>query len=202
LSADQAYQALGAQRQAAQWDLLIAAADQDSFNGISQFGALQGLAASRRSEAIDILLDKAQYGQTAHLARPGAVMGLADIGRGQEKANRERIVEQLIDLLRDPWLRVRRTAIAGLSRMQAPEAIDALEAYARRSSDQERAGVEQFIASLRANDKVDGSALQKQVEELRDKLRKVEDQLQRVQAQLEPERSGDDDEPTDGQPSG
>jgi predicted ATP-grasp superfamily ATP-dependent carboligase len=43
---------------------------------------------------------------------------------------------------------------------------------------------------LRAEDKLDGSALQKQVEELREKMRKLEDQLQKVAAKVEPAEPG------------
>jgi hypothetical protein len=188
IAAEQAYEALGAQRQAAKWKLLVKAANETGYNGIAQSGALRGLAATRRAEAVDLLLDKVGYGQTSNRARPNAIVALADIGRGQEKANRERIVEKLVDLLRDPWRHSRRAAVFALSRMRAPEALDALEAYARSRSDQERAGIERQIASLRAEDKLDGSALKKQVEDLRDKLRKLEDQFQKVQAKVEPEQ--------------
>src|SRR5439155_22255697 len=106
-----AYETLGTQRQNAPWDLLVMNAGQASFNGIVQGGALRGLAATRRTEASELLLTRVAYGATANDARPTAVMALAELGRYQEKALRTRIVETLIDLLRDPWERVRRTAV-------------------------------------------------------------------------------------------
>ena len=115
-----------------------------------------------------------------------AVTALADIGKGQEKAARERVVEKLVDLLRDPWDRVRRSAAAGLKTVKAPEAIGALEAYGRTLSHQEQVSVERLVKALRAEDKVDGSAVKKQVEELQEKVRKLEDQLQKLQAKVEP----------------
>ena len=57
-----------------------------------------------------------------------------------------------------------------------------MEAFARTRVIQEAAVVERVIDTLRKQDKVDGSALQKQVETLGDRLRKLEDQVQRLQA--------------------
>jgi hypothetical protein len=66
--------------------------------------------------------------------------------------------------------------------MRAPEAIGALEAFARTRAAQEAAVAERVIESLRREDKIDGSALQKQVETLSDRLRKLENQVQRLEA--------------------
>jgi predicted ATP-grasp superfamily ATP-dependent carboligase len=63
-----------------------------------------------------------------------------------------------------------------------PQAIPVLEAFARTRGAQEAAVVERVIESLRTQDKVDGSALQKQVETLADRLRKLQDQVQRMEA--------------------
>jgi aminopeptidase N len=175
-----AYEMLGAQRDQAPWELLRAAVETPSFNGVAQSGALRGLAASRRPEAIDILLQKSRYGGVSNRARHAAVSALADIGKGQENAVRERIVEQLIDLLRDPWQPVAWTAAHGLVAMRAPEAIPAIEAFGRALAHQDQAVTERLIADLRSQDKSDGSAVRKQVEELQEKVRKLEEHVQRL----------------------
>jgi aminopeptidase N len=181
-----AYEAMGAQRQEAVWDMLVDGSRQDSFNGFAQSGAFRGLAATRRTEAIDLLLERVAYGAASNRARPAAVSALADIGQGQEKARREHIVEKLTDLLRDPWDWVGWAAANGLKTIKAPEAIEALESFGRSRSHQERTDVERIVASLRDEDKSDGSALKKQVEDLGEKVRKLEDQLQKLQARVEP----------------
>lgn len=181
-----AYEALGAQRQDASWELLVEGVQQDSFNGIAQSGACRGLAATRRTEAIDLLMERVPYGATSNRARPAAVSALADIGQEQEKVVRERIVEKLIDLLRDPWDGAGFAAAYGLKTIKAPEAIEALESFSRSRSHQEQLEVERIITALRTEDKRDGSALKKQVEELREKVRKLEDQLQKLEAKVEP----------------
>ncbi|MCP4515439.1 MAG: hypothetical protein GY824_09455, partial [Delftia sp.] len=146
-AAQAAYQALGAQRRDAPWEVLVDGAGRDSFNGYAQAGALRGLAATRRPQAVDFLMEKVVYGATSNGARPAAVAALADIGQGQEKATRERIVERLIDLLRDPWADTRRSAALGLQTLKAPQAIAALEAFAQTLSHQERVEVERGVQS-------------------------------------------------------
>ncbi len=180
-----AYTALGQQRTAAPFELLAAASEQESYNGNVQRGAFSGLAASRQEAAIDLLLARVPYGATSNYARWGAVYALAEIGKGQEKARRERIVETLSDLLRDPWPRVGRVAAYGLGMLRAPEAIPALEAYARGRSHQERVAVEEIITGLRRDDKVDGSAVKKQVEDLQKQVRTLEDRLEKLSARIE-----------------
>jgi len=182
-----AYEALGAQRQEAPWEMLAEASQKESFNGIIQSGAFNGLAATRQAAAIDILLDKAKYGATPNNARPTAVLALAEIGKGQEKVVRERIIEKLIDLLRDPWPYVSLYAAYGLKEMGALEAIEPLEGYGRSRSHQVKTTIQRLITSIREKDKTDGSALKKDVEDLQKKVRDLEDWLQKLAAKVESE---------------
>ena len=117
------------------------------------------------------------------------VSALADVGQGLEKAKREQVVETLTDLLRDPWMSVRWQAASGLRTIKAVEAIPAIEAYGRSLSQQDQVFVEKIVESLRDADKRDGSPLKKQVEDLRDKVRKLEDQLQKIEARANNQQS-------------
>jgi aminopeptidase N len=182
VATEAAYAALGAQRDEAPLNLLLNAARESSFNGIAQGGALRGLAASRRPEAVEALLQRVRYGATSAVARPAAVTALGEIGKGLERRERERVLEALLDLLRDPFYRVAMAAARALGVLGDPQAIPVLEAFARTRGAQEAAVVERVIESLRTQDKVDGSALQKQVETLADRLRKLQDQVQRMEA--------------------
>ncbi len=180
-----AYESLGKQRHEAPLPLLIEAGAKGSYNGIIQSAALRALASSRQLEAVAPLLERVHIGGTPNNARPAAVFALADIGQGQEKAQREQIVEKLIDLLRDPWYYVHRAAASGLQRIGAPEAIPALEAYARSLSHQDSVEIDETIAALRAKDKLDGSAVEKQVDDLRQTIRKLEDRVEQLSAKIE-----------------
>jgi HEAT repeat protein len=180
-----AYEVMGAQRKEADWDLLLEGSRQSGYNGIAQSGAFVGLAATRREEALDMLLEQIPHGVHSNRVRPAMVSALADIGRGQEKARRERVIETLEDLLRDPWYFVRWGAAGSLGKMKAVSSIPALESFGRTISYQDRVRVDKLVAGLRASDKSEGAASNKQVEELRDKVRKLEDQLQKLEAKVE-----------------
>jgi aminopeptidase N len=177
-----AYEALGNQRNLADVNLLLEASRQPSANGYAQAGALRGLAATRSREALEPLLASVRYGATPFYARPAAPAALADLGQGQECGQRERAVEALVDLLRDPQRSVQYVAAKGLGVLRATDAIPAVQAYARGITFQDRVVIERTIAALRSEDKSNGSAFKKQVEELTEKLRKLEDQVQRLSA--------------------
>jgi aminopeptidase N len=70
LSKEAAYLAMGAQRDLADWDLLVEGAQTESFNGFAQSGALRALAATRREEAVGLLLEASQYGRHSRRVRP------------------------------------------------------------------------------------------------------------------------------------
>lgn len=184
-----AYQALGAQRDHAPLSLLIAAAEDTDSEWRARSGALLGLAESRREEAIAVIAPLIPYGAAPHRVRGAAVAALGVLGRGQERRTREAIVERLIDNLRDPWRAIRMEAARALGRLGAPEAIGALETFRHPLSIQEQAAVDRIIAGLRSEDKVDGSALKKEVEELRDKVRKLQEELQTLTARLNAEQN-------------
>ncbi len=185
----EAFAAMGAQRNNAQWQVLLEGSRQTGFNGLAQSGAFEGIAASRRDEATDYLIEEVVYGKHSNRVRPTITTALADIGQGLDKLKREQVVEILTDLLRDPWENVRWRAATGLKDMPAPEAIPSLEAYKSSLSKQMQVYTEKMIQSLRGEDKSDGSALKKQMEELNDKVRKLEDQLQRIEAQVNKHQS-------------
>jgi hypothetical protein len=75
-------------------------------------------------------------------------------------------------------------AASGLREMKEPQSIPTLEAFSRSISQQEQVYVEQLIETMRNADTSDGSALKKQVEDLRDKVRNLEDQLQIMEAKI------------------
>ena len=151
------------------------------------------LAATRRAEAVDPLLASVAYGATPIRARSAAVTALGDIGKGQEKARREQIVETLSDLLRDPWVGVPAAAAQSLSVMSAVEAIPALKAFAKSLSFQKQIGIEALISDLAEEDKIDGSVLKKQVEDLQEKLRKLENRVETLAAQVDQDNTESDE---------
>lgn len=185
VSLQAAYIALGKQRGQAPFDLLVNAAARPARDGRAQSGAFQALGETRTEEALPLLMTYATYGGSPNRVRYGAVRGLALIGKNIERPLRAPIIEKLTDLLRDPWANVAWTAARALGDLGEPAAIPALEAFAQSLSQQDQTVVNRIIDDLRAKDKVDGSAQQKQLDELRDKVRALEHQLQTLTARLE-----------------
>jgi aminopeptidase N len=180
-----AYIALGKQREQAPLDILLNAAERSTRDGRAQAGAFTALGETRLGEMIPLLLAYASYGGSPNRARPAAVRALAVSGRNIERHLREPIIEILTDLLRDPWYGVAWAAARALGTLGEPAAIPALETFGRSLSAQEEASVNRIIEELRAKDKTDGSAQQKQLDELRDKVRTMEHQLQTLSARLD-----------------
>jgi aminopeptidase N len=181
-----AFKAMGQQRRKADWDVLMAGSQEYGYKGIAQSGAFVGLASTRKEEAVDMLLKEVSYGAQDNRVRVYIVSALADIGQGLEKVKREGIIECLEDLLRDPNWNVTWSAVKGLLTMKASESISTIDAYGRAQSYQTKVWVDKFISSLKDEDKTDGSAVKKQVEDLDEKVRKLEEQLQKIAAKVEP----------------
>ncbi|MFN3982594.1 MAG: M1 family aminopeptidase [Caldilinea sp.] len=175
-----AYEALGAQREDAPFDLLVNAAHTSSFNGVAQIGAIRGLAATRRAEAADVLLSLARWGGSSYYVRPAAVTALAELGKHVDKPLRTRIVEALMALLRDPVYQVAMAAVRGLGALQASEAIGALEQFARGRAQQEAVVARRTADKIRKAAKPTERAQQTQLQELRTQLRRLEEELQRL----------------------
>jgi HEAT repeat protein len=176
---------LGKQREQAPIELLINAAARPSRDGRAQAGAFVGLGEARQGEALPLLLNYATYGGSPNRARGAAARALALIGKNLERPLRAPILEKLSDLLRDPWYSVSWAAARALGDLGEPAAIPALEVFGRSLSAQEQAVVNRILEGLRSKDKVDGSAQQKQVDALRDKVRTLEQQLQSLTARLD-----------------
>jgi aminopeptidase N len=185
LATQAAYLALGNQRDQAPYDLLTQAAARVTPDGRAQAGAFHALAATRHADAIPLLRRYAAYGGSPNRARPAATAALGALIKSQPDPARPPLVEQLTDLLRDPWRQVRWAAAAALAAAGQPTAIPALEAFAQPLSVQEQAAAARLIADLRPSDKLDGSALTKQMDDLRAKVRDLEHQLQTLAARLD-----------------
>lgn len=183
LATQAAYEALGSQQEAAPYGLLAAAAQTPSVNGIAQVGAIRGLAATRRAEAIDVLLPLVRYGGSSYAVRPFAVTALAGLGNYVDKPARARIAEALVALLRDPRYQVAMAAARGLATMQATEAVDALEQFARGRVQQEAVVARRAADTLRRSSQPAEKSQQNQLQELRTQLRRLEEEMQKLRAQ-------------------
>jgi aminopeptidase N len=183
-AASAAWELLGSFRERAPYDLIAAAADRNSFNGYEQSGALRGLAATRNDRALDHLIARTQPGTTSDRARPAAAYALGVLARSLDKRPRERAIERLVELLRDACRPVRLATVLGLEVARAIEAIAAIEAFAAGLTNQERVRVARVVAAMRRAEASHADGTEKELEELRDKLRKLEARIEQLDARV------------------
>ncbi|MCA9531047.1 MAG: HEAT repeat domain-containing protein [Myxococcales bacterium] len=190
-----AYETLGAQRDQAPLTLLTEASAVRGWGGFAQAGALRGLAKTRREEALAPLLARLPRGTSDEHARPAAALALGALARTLDRRPREQAIEALVDALRDRSTRVRMAAAQALAEARAGDeagATHAVESYAATVSAQERVDLERVLQRLRRGEDAAAKDAAKQVESLRDRLRKVEARVATLEAErlVEPKDAG------------
>ncbi|MEN8149282.1 MAG: M1 family metallopeptidase [Planctomycetota bacterium] len=175
---------LGMQRGEEDLDRLRESAADDGYRGIVRSGALAGLAATRTEAAFEVLAGSCDYGDQPHDARPAAPGALAGLSGHVDRRLKTRAVEKLIDLLRDPDDRVRRTAIGGLASLKAGEATGAVEAALATFAEQDRPRLRRSLKTLRGGDADAGAAakLRKEFDDLQERHRKLEARVDELEA--------------------
>jgi aminopeptidase N len=176
-----AWEALGNQRAHAPVEKLLEAAKQPGLHGFELGGIYRGLAASRHESGAAFLREAVGYGNASRRARTSAAMAFGAAAKVLDKHAREQAVETLSDLLRDPDPRMQKAALQGLAAAGGVEAAGKVEAWSRGLSEQERTGVRKVLHGIRAAAKPKAEAKDKELEELRDKLRKTEDRLEKLE---------------------
>jgi aminopeptidase N len=179
-----AWEFLGAQRERAPYKLIEAAAQRPSYNGFEQAAALRALAATRDERALDQLIARTKPIDTSDRARPAAAYALGVLARRLDKRARERAIERLVELLRDHVPRVRMAAAHALEAARASEALGELEGFRAGLTHQEQVRVDRILANLRKGEDPRLPAAEKEIEELREKLRKLEDRVEKLTAKV------------------
>jgi aminopeptidase N len=170
-AAEAALEALGAQREQAPFERLLAAAKTPGFGGFVQSGALRALGATRRIEALDPLVDALRPGRVPIRARHAVAEGLGALAATLSDRARERAIEALVDALRDPQPRLQMAAAQALGRARAHAAIPALEALARQLPRQDASRVRRVLRELAAS--AGEAARADELEQLHERLRKL-----------------------------
>jgi aminopeptidase N len=185
-AAEAALEGLGAQREQAPLERLLAAARTPGFGGFVQSGALRALGASRRVDALEPLLDALRSGRVPNRVRHAAAEGLGVLAATLSDRPRERAIEALVDALREPHPKLQMAAAHGLGRARAERATAALEALARQLPHQDASRVRRVLRELQASG--GESARAEELDQLHERLRKlsakVEDLEARVKAKI------------------
>ena len=163
--------------------VLEKAMDKPSLNDIILSSTLDGYAELGKEESIPMVAKASAYGQPQP-ARGTAVSALARLSKNAGDKAKDEARETLTELVSDPWLRVKLSAIGALEELKDAKAISALDRAVQSDLDgrvQRRA--REAISSIRrganTTDEVkrlrdDLEKVQKENRELRDRLDKIE----------------------------
>lgn len=181
-AAEQAYLALGAQREAAPLSRLIEASAVDGHGGFAQAGALRALGASRQRPAAAVLRERLAFGAIDRRARPAGAAALGELARRLDGRSEEQATETLTDLLRDPDAVTRRSAADGLATARATQSIRALETYRNTLSAQERVAVDRLLDRLRGKADKALARAEQRIDALTSKVARLESRVLELEA--------------------
>lgn len=181
-AAEAALEGLGAQREQAPLERLLAAARTPGFGGFIQSGALRALGASRRVDALEPLLDALRPGRVPSRVRHAAAEGLGALAATLSDRPRERAIEALVDALREPHARLQMAAAQALGRARARGASTALEALARELPQQDASRVRRVLRELQGTG--GDSARAEELDQLHERLRKLSAKVEDLEARV------------------
>jgi HEAT repeat protein len=135
------------------FDALQSALEKNSWQEVIRAAVFHGLGIAKDKRAVDLAMEHTCYGQ--HVAvRVAAVNCLGAIGKelNKEKAD-DKILDHLLDLLKDKSIRVRVATIRSLGRVGNKRALPALrEAQSRECLDQLKGALMDAIKGLEAKE--------------------------------------------------
>ncbi|MBM2825940.1 MAG: hypothetical protein HW403_4 [Dehalococcoidia bacterium] len=182
----EAARSLGKTRSPRAFEAIQGTLAKDSFVDIIRATAFDGFAELKDERAVPIAMEYSQYGRHPN-ARSLAVACLGRLGDLAEGEKKDKIVDRLIELLDDPWLRVKLVAIGALEFMKVDRALPALGRLVVRDLDgrvQRRA--REALARIRqGRDRADDvRKVQEDLDKMRDENRKLQDRLDSLEARL------------------
>jgi aminopeptidase N len=180
-AAGAAVTALGAQRDARAVPVLKAIAEQAAAPWQVRAAAFSAIGATRDETAESYLVAKAAAGALPYRVRRGAMVGLSHLAPYLERKGRENVEASLVTMLRDDDGWVGAAAVRALREGRLSGATPALEAYRVTVSQQEQVAVTGAIKALARGEEPKVAALEKQVDDLKEKLRKLSDRLQELE---------------------
>lgn len=167
---------LGKTRSKKAYDQLIKALDRPSHLEAIRSGALAGLSELKDERGLEVARELTAYGKPQR-AREAAVGTLAKLGENKP----ETVVDTLVDLLDDPWLRVRQRATSALGSLKEARAIPHLTRLVERELD----GRVVRDARIAIKQIRDGKNAPEDVKKLRDDLGKLEEENRTLKGRLE-----------------
>ncbi|MCX6024241.1 MAG: M1 family aminopeptidase [Chloroflexi bacterium] len=163
--------ALGRTKDGRAFEALVAVLNgKDSHMDVIRTMAFDGLAELKDARAIDVALEWSAYGKPMRV-RERAVAALGRLS-GEFPDRKQELLDRLIDLLEDPWLRLKTEAAAAVEACKdaraIPRAREAVQALRRGGQETEE------VKKLRTD-----------LEKALDENRKLRDRLDKIEARLD-----------------
>lgn len=179
----EACRSLGKTKSSRAFEVLVFALGKESHAEVIRAQALAGLADLKDERALAVALEWTTYGRPS-IARAAATAALGELGEDKDEA-----FERLVELLDDPWLRVRGNAVNSLRALKNAKAIPHLERRAERELDARvvRLAREAVIALREGKDRAEElRKLRSDLDRLLEENRALRDRLDRLEAKLSP----------------
>ncbi|HSQ61504.1 MAG TPA: M1 family aminopeptidase [Acidobacteriota bacterium] len=126
------------------FETIEAQLERESHREMLQVLAFEAMAQLKDSRAVDVLLDSTNL-RYRNERRAGAARALGRLG-----IRNERVESRLVELLSDPWFRVRTTAAAALVKLKSPRAaVEIARALDREVLDFTRSALEESLADAK-----------------------------------------------------
>jgi len=184
--------ALGKTRSQAAFEALRRSLDKDSQNDVIRAAAFEGFGSLRDTRAVPIAMEWSRYGGPPY-ARGQAAAALGKLGLVAPEHEKEDIIDHLVRLLDDPWLRTQRAAIDALEELKATKALPHLEQLVTRALDDRivraaRVAIQKIREGADKGEEV--KKLREEVDKLADENRELRDRLDKLEARLPAPASG------------
>jgi aminopeptidase N len=157
-----------------------------SFAEVVRSNALAGLGELRDERGVALCIDWSRWGRP-NPVRGAAVASLGKLGEWVSEARKSEIVDHVTQLLDDPWLRTRLSAVGACQELKEERALPHLDRVAESDLDGRvvRAAREAARAIREGKDRGDElKKLREEVEKLQEENRGLKDRLDRVEARL------------------
>ncbi|MDH3590428.1 MAG: M1 family aminopeptidase [Planctomycetota bacterium] len=183
LSRMHALMALGAQRDENDVGRMEAETATEDLHRFVAGGAWRGLGRQRSEHTFGRLLDQLPYGAEDERSRRSLLTALTESAGLQRREDKERAVDALIDLTRDPREEIRIHSVRGLAGLRAGRAANAVDSVKATVSHQDAVDIERQLARLRGGGPGEEvTKLKEQFEKLEERCRKLEQRLQDLEA--------------------
>ncbi len=184
----EAARSLGKTRSARALQALERALAKDSHDEIIRYRALEGFGELKDERAIPICLEWTRYGKPPR-AREAATKALGKLGESPLAASpaggKGQVFDRLVELLDDPWLRVRLEAVIAFGKLADPKAIPHLERLIEREQDGRvvRRAREAVLRIKEGRERSEETRrLREDIEKLQQENRELRDRLDRLEA--------------------